>query len=165
MQSNWKSANNMPRKKKQLTFAERVIKIYRSGLPRNKPPVDLVDDLASLEQRVKQILGIIDKKHNQLYMTFFVMYDIENNRVRNQVVKYLIRNGCMRIQKSIFLADLEHEKYAQIKDDLAAVQSCYENDDSIIVCPISADYLRALRIIGKNIDIDIVLKNKNTLFF
>jgi len=50
-------------------------------------------------------------------------------------------------------------------DDLAAVQSCYENNDSIIVCPISTDYLRALRIIGKNIDVDIVLKNKNTLFF
>ena len=155
----------MPRKKQQLNFAERVKKIYNSGLPRNKPPVGVVDAMPELEKRIEQIFGITNKKHNQLYMTFFVMYDIENDRVRNQVVKYLLRKGCMRIQKSIFLADLEHEKYAQIKDDLAAVQSCYENDDSIIVCPISSDYLRALRIIGKNIDIDIVLKNKNTLFF
>jgi len=155
----------MPRKKQQLSFAERVQKIYSSGLPRNKPPVGSVDDLVSLEQRVREIFGIINKKHSQLYMTFFVMYDIENDKVRNQVVKYLLRKGCMRIQKSIFLADLEHEIYAQIKDDLAAVQACYENNDSIIVCPISTDYLRALRIIGKNIDVDIVLKNKNTLFF
>jgi len=155
----------MPRKKKQLSFAEHVMKIYRSGLPRDKPPVGSLDDLVSLEQRVQEILGIINKKHSQLRMTFFVMYDIENDRVRNQVVKYLLRKGCMRIQKSIFLADLEHEIYAQMKDDLAAVQACYENNDSIIVCPISTDYLRALRIIGKNIDVDIVLKNKNTLFF
>ena len=155
----------MPRKKKQLSFAEHITKLYRSGLPRDKPPVGTIDDLVSLDQRIQMILGIINKKHNQLRMTFFVMYDIENNRVRNQVVKYLIRKGCMRIQKSIFLADLEHEKYARIKDDLAAVQACYENNDSIIVCPISTDYLRALRIIGKNIDMDIVLKNKTTLFF
>jgi len=155
----------MPRKKKQLSFAEHMEKLYSSGLPRNKPPVSPVDGLVSLEQRVQEIFGIINKKHSQIYMTFFVMYDIENDKVRNQVVKYLLRKGCMRIQKSIFLADLKHEIYAQIKDDLAAVQACYENDDSIIVCPISTDYLRALRIIGKNIDVDIVLKNKNTLFF
>jgi CRISPR-associated protein Cas2 len=155
----------MPRKKKQLSFAEHITKLYGSGLPREKPPVGLIDDLVSVEQRIQTIFGIVNKKHNQLNMIFFVMYDIENNKVRNQVVKYLLRKGCMRIQKSIFLADLGHEIYAQIKDDLAAIQACYENDDSIIVCPISADYLRALRIIGKNVDVDIVLKNKNTLFF
>ena len=155
----------MPRKKKQISFAEHVKKLYNSGLPRDKPPVSVIDNLVSLEQRIQDILGIINKKHSQFRMTFFVMYDIENNKVRNQVVKYLLRKGCMRIQKSIFLADLEHEVYAQIKDDLTAVQACYENSDSIIVCPISADYLQALRIIGKNIDIDIVLKSRNTLFF
>ena len=155
----------MPRKKKQLSFAEHVKKLYSSGLPRDKPPVSQIDNLVSLEQRVQEIFGIINKKHSQIYMTFFVMYDIENDKVRNQVVKYLLKKGCMRIQKSIFLADLEHAIYAQIKDDLADVQSCYENNDSIIVCPISTDHLRALRIIGKNIDMDIVLKNKNTLFF
>jgi CRISPR-associated protein Cas2 len=155
----------VPRKKKELSFAEHVKKLYSSGLPRNKLPVGEVDNLVSLEHRVQEIFGIINKKHSQLRMTFFVMYDIENDKVRNQVVKYLLRKGCMRIQKSIFLADLEHAIYAQINDDLAAVQACYENNDSIIVCPISTDYLRALRIIGKNIDVDIVLKNKNTLFF
>ena len=155
----------MPRKKKQLSFAEHVKKLYNSGLPRDKLPVSSIDNLVSVEQRIQEILGIINKKHSQLRMIFFVMYDIENNKVRHQVVKYLLRKGCMRIQKSIFLADLEHEIYAQIRDDLAAVQACYENNDSIIICPISADYLQALRIIGKNIDVDIVLKNKNTLFF
>ena len=155
----------MPRKKKQLSFAEQVNKIHSSGLPRDKPPLGSIDNLVSLEQRIQEIFGIINKKHSRLYMTFFVMYDIENDKVRNQVVKYLLRKGCMRIQKSIFLADLKHEIYTQIKDDLSEVQACYENNDSIIVCPISTDYLQALRIIGKNIDIDIVLKNKNTLFF
>ncbi|MDR0981879.1 MAG: CRISPR-associated endonuclease Cas2 [Culturomica sp.] len=156
----------MPRKKKEISFAERMLKLYTSGLPREPLPIVSPDDeLPSVEQRVQQILGIVNKKHSKLRMIFFVMYDIENNKVRNQVVKYLLRKGCMRIQKSIFLADAEHAVYAQIKDDLAAVQACYENEDSIIVCPISTDYLQAMRIIGKSLDVDVVLKNRNTLFF
>jgi CRISPR-associated protein Cas2 len=155
----------MPRKKKTLSFSERMLKLYRSGLPKKSlPPAD-IDELPSLDERIKQILGIVNHKYNNLRMLFFVMYDIEDNRVRNQVVKYLLKKGCIRIQKSIFLGDAEHVVYAQIKDDLAAVQECYENHDSIILVPISTDYLQAMRIIGKNVDIDIILENKNTLFF
>ena len=51
----------MPRKKKQLSFAEHVIKLYNSGLPLSKPPVGSVDKLVSLEQRVQEIFGIINK--------------------------------------------------------------------------------------------------------
>jgi len=156
----------MPRKKKEIPFAEHLLKLYRSGLPRDKPAeIVAIADLPSIEQRVSCILGIVNHKHNNHRMLFFVMYDIENDKVRTQVVKYLLRKGCFRIQKSIFLADAEHVVYTQIKDDLAAVQACYENNDSIIMVPISTDYLQAMRIIGKNVDIDIVLKNKNTLFF
>ncbi|MDR0612636.1 MAG: CRISPR-associated endonuclease Cas2 [Dysgonamonadaceae bacterium] len=155
----------MPRKKKTVSFAERMLKLYRSGLPKKLPPPADTGELPSLDDRVKQILGIAGHKHNNLRMLFFVMYDIEDNRVRSQVVKYLLKKGCSRIQKSIFLGDAEHAVYAQIKDDLAAVQECYENHDSIILVPISTDYLQAMRIIGKNIDVDVILKNKNTLFF
>jgi CRISPR-associated protein Cas2 len=155
----------MPRKKKTVSFAERMLKLYRSGLPKRLPTPTDIDELPSLDDRVKKILGTVNRKHNSSNMLFFVMYDIEDNKVRNQVVKYLLKKGCSRIQKSIFLGDTEHAVYAQIKDDLTAVQECYENHDSIILTPISTDYLQAMRIIGKNIDIDIILKNKNTLFF
>ena len=98
-------------------------------------------------------------------MLFFVMYDIESNKVRYNVVKYLERKGCTRIQKSIFLADAPADIYDSIRTDLAEVQALYDNHDSIIVCPISPDLLRSMRIIGQNIDIDLIMKNKNTLFF
>jgi CRISPR-associated protein Cas2 len=155
--------------KKKMTFAEKMLKLYRSGLPSDfppeKPPEDAGDDIPSIEVRVQKLLGLVNSKHDNRHMLFFVMYDIENNKVRRQIVKYLLRKGCMRVQKSIFVGDTEHKIYAEIKDDLAAVQACYENKDSILVLPISTDYLQAMRIIGKSIDIDIVLKNKNTLFF
>lgn len=53
----------------------------------------------------------------------------------------------------------------KIRSDLKEVQECYDNDDSILVVPISTDYLQAMKIIGKTIDVDIIMQTKNTLFF
>ena len=97
--------------------------------------------------------------------TSFIMYDIESNKVRYNIVKYLERMGCYRIQKSIFLANLSMEKYEQIKKDMVEVQSLYENHDSIIVCPVSSDIIKSMKIIGQNINLDIITHSKNTLFF
>ena len=98
-------------------------------------------------------------------MLFFIMYDIESNKVRYNVVKFLERMGCHRIQKSIFLANLSMEKYENIRNSLVEVQSLYENHDSIIVCPVSSDIVRSMKIIGQNINLDIITQSKNTLFF
>lgn len=98
-------------------------------------------------------------------MLFFVMYDIESNKVRRLVCKYLIKEGCVRVQKSIFLADRPVEVYDRIRSDLAEVQAVYDNEDSIIVLPVTSDYLRMMKIIGKNINLDVVTHSKNTLFF
>jgi CRISPR-associated protein Cas2 len=158
----------MSKKKEPISFVEHLMKLHRSGLadnPRPSPYRTIPDDMPSIEMRVQKILGIVNNKHKNSRMLFFVMYDIENNKVRRHIVNYLLRKGCMRIQKSIFLADAEPAVYSEIKEDLSAVQACYENEDSILVVPISTDFLQAMRIIGKNLDIDIILKNKNTLFF
>lgn len=93
------------------------------------------------------------------------MYDIESTKVRNQIVKYLIRKGCTRVQKSIFLADLPVTDYDEIRTNLAEVQQCYDNEDSILIVPISTDYLKSMKIIGKTLDVDLIMKTKNTLFF
>ena len=77
------------------------------------------------------------------------------------VTKYLIR----RIQRSIYLADLSSEKCEQIKSDLAEVQAAYDNKDSIFVVPISTDYLKAMKVIGKALDVNIIMHSQNTLFF
>ena len=159
----------MKQKKKEIGFAERMKKFQKAGISGNSPPNRTTNDLEkipSLEERIQFLFKTVNEPHRPSNnMLFFVMYDIESTRVRNQVVKYLIRNGCVRIQKSVFLADLSNEKYVQIKNDLTEVQACYENDDSILVVPISTDYLQAMKIIGKSIDVDVITKSKNTLFF
>lgn len=159
----------MPRKKRPpLSLAAQAKKLLESGIggsPKveNKEPSD---SLSPLEDRIKDLLGLTEsRKKRQDRMLFFVMYDIESNKVRRLVCKYLIREGCSRVQRSIFLADLPIDTYARIKNDLAEIQTLYDNEDSIIVLPVSTDYLKMMKVIGKTVDVDIITHTKNTLFF
>ena len=156
-------------KKKALDYIEVLRKLKNSGLehsPEVNRPVGNLDDLPTLEERVDFILGIVNKKQTSNgNMLFFVMYDIESNKVRYNVVKYLERMGCFRIQKSIFLGDLGMDKYETIKKDLAEVQALYENHDSIIIYPVSSDLLQSMKVIGQHINLDVITHSKNTLFF
>ena len=156
-------------KRAPLTFPEIMAKLKRAGIdtcPSLRPSHTDLSSIGSIEERVSKLIGII--KHTERYpsnMLFFVMYDIESNKVRHQVSKYLIKQGCFRIQRSVYLADLTPETYNQIKSDLIEVQACYENEDSILITPISTDLLNSMKIIGKSIDVDVITRSKNTLFF
>lgn len=159
----------MAKKRIELSFVEKVKKITRSGISNSPMPNRIIteaDIFPTLEERIEYVLNIVNNdKRPASNMLFFVMYDIESNKVRNQVVKYLLKNGCTRVQKSVFLADIPNNVYDKIRQDLAAVQACYENNDSILVVPISTDYLNAMKIIGKNVEIDVITKKKSILFF
>ncbi len=123
------------------------------------------ESLPDIESRVRSILNIAQQPRKSTDMLFFVMYDIESNKVRRYVVKYLERKGCTRVQKSIFLANLSMEKYQDIRNDLAEVQAAYANEDSILIVPITTDYLRSMKVIGQNIDVDVITRTQSTLFF
>lgn len=159
----------MRKKREPIQYVEVLRKLANAGVA-NSPKVDRaiegVDEITSLEERVNYLMGIVKRsKRPETNMLFFVMYDIESNKVRRYVAKYLEQKGCTRIQRSIFMADLSRETYASIKSDLAEVQALYENNDSIIVCPISTDEIKAMKIIGQQLDVDVFLKTRNTLFF
>ena len=159
----------MTRKKAPLSYLQVLQKLRDAGISGAhyvNSPKNRADKLAPLQERVDKILRIIRQPNRKpTNMLFFVMYDIESNKVRYNVVKYLERQGCTRIQKSIFLADIDRQKYEAIRQDLAEVQALYHNHDSIIICPVSTELLRSMKVIGKSIDIDIITHNRNTLFF
>lgn len=93
------------------------------------------------------------------------MYAIENNKVRNAIGKYLLKNGCLRVQKSIFFTDSKPETFYKIYSDLKAIQEMYQNSDSILIVPVSTDQLKSMKVIGYNIDFEIIIESNNTLFF
>lgn len=156
-------------KRAPLTFPEIMAKLKRAGIDTSSTIRQTHADFSSIgniEERVNKLIGIVKhKERDPSNMLFFVMYDIESNKVRQQVSKYLIKQGCFRIQRSVYLADLTPETYNHIKSDLIEVQACYENEDSILITPISTDLLNSMKIIGKSIDVDVITHSKNTLFF
>ena len=140
--------------------------IAKAGITAELKAKDNIEKLPELNDRIRRILSLKNTyKKNKQIMTFFIMYDISNNKVRTEISKYLERKGCIRIQKSIFMASLPHKIYADIHQTLREVQEAYENEDSIIFVPVSSDEVKAMKIIGKALDIDIILGNNNTLFF
>jgi len=155
----------MPRK----NFLETIKLLNKAGLQGAKA-IDTVpvnsDNVESINERIERIVGIFKHYENKPNnMIYFIMYDIENNKVRGHISKYLISKGCIRVQKSIFIADSDRKKYDELNQTLKEVQALYENNDSIFFVPVSVDEIRAMKIIGKNIDFSMILDTPNTLFF
>ena len=148
----------------RLELREVLERLKKSGTSvRNVSEVDPVDDL---NFRIKSILGLIGKeKIKGKEMIYMIMYDISDNKVRHQISKYLKRNGCMRIQRSVFIARSESKRFSEIKEALEEVNDYYQNEDSIILVPVNASDVRSMKVLGKNIQLDTLLDPPNTLFF
>lgn len=160
----------MSKKRKPKDYIELLRLLRQGGVsgspPPNQPHFGGDDELTSIEERVRRVLGLVNRKERKpSNMLFFVMYDIESDKVRRYIAKYLEQKGCTRVQRSIFLADLEPAAYHSIRQDLTEVQAAYDNNDSILVVPISTEQLNAMKIIGQKIDVDIIAHTRNTLIF
>jgi CRISPR-associated endonuclease Cas2 len=155
--------------KKELSFVQIMQKLHHSGIESSPSPNrenNELDTLPTINERIEKVIGIINKLDRPIgNMLFFVMYDIENNKVRTQIAKYLIKKGCTRVQRSIFLADLNPTVYEELRSDLTEVQAMYDNHDSILVVPVSTENIRSMKVIGQSIDIDIIMHTRNTLIF
>lgn len=159
----------MRKKKEPLPYIEVLKRLVHAGV-KGSPAVNRItgytDEMPSLRERVDFLIGVVNQQQRKATdMLFFVMYDIESNKVRREIAKYLEDKGCFRIQKSIFLASADRSVYEQIKVDLAEVQALYDNHNSIILCPISTDEMRAMKVIGQNLNMDVITQSNNTLFF
>ena len=106
------------KKRLELTLRQQIEKKLNAGISEENPLITRdarVSELGSLEERVGQVLGLINKPlRKRTSMTYFIMYDIENDKVRHLVHKFLIKKGCTRIQRSIFIADTAYEVYDEI---------------------------------------------------
>lgn len=159
----------MARKKtntKPISFAQKLRKLKTAGISHAPMPLSEVDELLPLDQRVRKIMGVFQNVNlKSTEMLYFIMYDIEDNKVRTHIAKYLIKKGCTRVQKSIFLGNSDRNVYTEMHQTIKEVQDLYDNNDSVFFVPISTDELRAMKMIGKNVDYELILNQKNTLFF
>lgn len=162
----------MARKKlRKWSFPEVMALLRRTGVEsmEKRGPARYRDEpeLPSVEERVQRILQFLHnaqrKKTNDMFC--FIMYDITDNKIRNYIAKYLLRQGCQRVQKSVFLAQLKHDKFREMAQTLAEVNDMYDNNDSIFMVPIAESDLLSMHMIGRNVDYSLVVENPSTLFF
>ena len=157
----------MPRPKKIIiSLKERLQRMQQAGLLQNtgfKP--DAEDQMETLPKRIRTILGIIrHQPQKATTMNYMIMYDIENNKVRKLISKYLQQQGCIRIQKSVFMANTNHSKFTAIHQTLKEINSFYENEDSIILVPVNIADARSMKLIGSNVSIENIIDPPTTLF-
>lgn len=155
-------------KKEPLGFYETVKRIKSAGLNQHYGNQMITsDESIPVEEKIKRIMDFLnrirEKRIDEMYC--FIMYDIEDNKVRTYLSKYLIKKGCSRVQKSVFVASLSRKMYLEISKTVAEVNAMYDNTDSIFFLPIGEDVMNSLKMVGKNIDLDVVMNPPNTLFF
>lgn len=87
-------------------------------------------------------------------MLYWVMYDISDNKTRNSAVKACKNKGLYRVQKSIFLGQLNKNQ----KDELKIIMERLVDEvtDSIYIFPTSTEYLYDTDIIGNGFDKELI---------
>lgn len=149
---------------------EKLEKLQDAGLtPPKQEGVNPTGDeqpLLTLNERIRDILQLVRQPTENSYdMTYLVMYDIEDNRVRTHIAKYLLSKGCIRIQKSVYMARTHQKVFTEINDTLKDVQAAYDNHDSILLVPIQSSTVSSMKIIGKDIQVQSLIDPPNTLFY
>lgn len=158
-------------RKKTYNLKEKLAKIRSAGLESSpvepeEPAAATGEELVSLSERIRQILRLVrDPSKNKYDMLYLVMYDIEDDRVRTHIAKYLLSKGCIRIQKSVYLARTHQQVFQEISDTLKEVQEAYDNYDSILLVPVQTVSVGSMKIIGKDIQIQSLIDPPNTLFY
>jgi CRISPR-associated protein Cas2 len=157
----------MPRKKNKSPFDHFDIRLR--GVETMLPYVEFSKEIgvAPLPLGIQKLIDFlgIQKHKSPEEMYCFIMYDIEDNKVRRLVAKYLEKKGCMRVQKSIFFAKLHRNKYREVTQTLKEIQEAYLNNDSILALPVGEDMLNSLLIIGKELTYEFDKQERTTLFF
>lgn len=105
------------------------------------------------------------QKKPRHHMLCFVMYDIQNNKVRKHVADYLEAKGLRRIQLSVFFGEVDRKVYNLLHETLLDIQASYINTDSLMMVPVSEDEIKSMKLIGKEVDFEFAIIRKNTMFF
>lgn len=118
-----------------------------------------------LPERVERMLSLIKKPMQTIKgeILCMAMYDIEDNKVRGLLAKYLLRVGFIRIQKSVYVGRLLRKNLRKLQADLAEVNELYENSDSIIILPLHGESLADGKIIGKEVNLSMLLTRPNVI--
>ncbi len=95
-------------------------------------------------------------------MIVWVLYDIQDNRVRSKVAKICKRYGLYRVQKSVFLGTIEDTQREAM--GLEIQELIDEHKDSVYIFPMNKSELKQTVLLGQAFDKKLVTDEVKALF-
>lgn len=96
-------------------------------------------------------------------MLVWVMYDIADDKIRRKAIKICKNVGLYRVQKSIFLGDIEENDFDEVK--LKLEDTVDLKNDSVYVFTMSKKELNKAGLIGQAFDKELVTDEIISKFF
>lgn len=96
-------------------------------------------------------------------MLIWVIYDIRSDKTRNRIVKKCKNVGLYRVQKSVFLGELEDNQLDELK--LVFENMINKDHDSVYVFPMSKAEFKKAGLIGQAFDKELVTDEIISKFF
>lgn len=98
-------------------------------------------------------------------MNLLLAYDIAHDRTRNRMAKTLLRNGLIRIQKSVFMGRSTQERLQKIVVAFFKEQEHIEPSDSVIILPLTRYTIDRLTVLNGELDTEFIFNEKEIHFF
>ena len=92
-------------------------------------------------------------------MLAWVIYDISSDKIRRKVIKVCKNTGLYRVQKSVFLGEIEENDFDELKLIIDL------DNDSVYVFPMSKKGLNQAGLIGQAFDKELVTDEIISKFF
>lgn len=86
-------------------------------------------------------------------MHYVICYDIENDRLRDKSIRILTRNGCLRVQKSVFVApNMEKKHLVRLQLGLQHLFNRHPLGpaDSVYILPLPNESAENIDVFGAN---------------
>jgi len=87
-------------------------------------------------------------------MLTWVIYDISKNKTRTKIVKACKGMGLYRVQKSVFLGDLNKNRVDEVA--VKSMDLIDKETDSVYIFPMCEEDFKKVRLLGQGFDKDLV---------
>jgi CRISPR-associated protein Cas2 len=96
-------------------------------------------------------------------MLVWAIYDITSNKIRNKIIKYCKNTGLYRVQKSVFLGNINANEIDELK--VQSEEIINPETDSVYIFPMcDKDFKKAI-LLGQAFDEALVTDQVKELFF
>ena len=96
-------------------------------------------------------------------MIVWVLYDIEDDKMRSQIAKSCKQYGLYRVQYSVFLGTLTSSEKDSLELQISACMD--EEKDSVYIFPMSKNELKETVLLGQAFDKNLITDEVKALFF